>query len=211
MRKKYIIWNALIFCNFICCYSQIVNNGILHISDSTIVYFENEYTNKGNGTLDNHGNLYLNNNVTNVGAVTPHSGRTYFKCIINPEISISDLTNANNLEVETTAVNLFQISSPQNNRLTYLGQKTRLFQINASFSQKGNSEYDTFFISKNGSSSITETNTLIPVKNTLDKSNNYLSGSVELALNEYIEIWRFRQADSDIKSINVCSLKLSLK
>ena len=197
MMKKYIIWNALIFFNFICCYSQIINDGILHISDSTIVYFENEYTNKSKGVLSNHGNLYLNNNFANYGTIAPSSGTTYFKCIINPEINAA-------------AVNLFKISSPQNNRLTYLGKKTRVFQINAALSQNDSLEYYTFFISKNGVTTITETNTLMPVKNTLDKSNNYISCSVELALNEYIEIWAYGQIDSGIKSITVSTLKISL-
>ena len=210
MKKKYILCNALIFFSSICCYAQIVNNGILHISDSTIVYFENESINNSNGTLSNQGSLYLNNKFTNDGTIEPLSGKIYFKCIINPEIISSELANTNNLEIDTKALDLFEFSSTQNNRLTYLGQKTRMFQINAALSQKCNSKYNTFFISKNGSTTITETNTLTPEKNTFNKSNNYISGSVELALNDFIEIWGSGQVDSNIKSITLNTLKISL-
>ena len=197
IRIKHIIWIALIFFNSIWGYSQIVNNGILHISDSTTVYFENEFTNKSSGTFSCSGDLYLDNNFTNVGAMPPCIGKTYYKCIINSEI-------------DTIDQNLIKISSPKKTRLTYLGKNPREFQINAALSQKSKSENYTFFISKNGSKMITETNTLKFVENKLDKSIEFISGTVELALNEYIEIWAFGQGNLDFKSINLNTIKISL-
>src|SRR5690606_14603782 len=87
------------------------------------------------------GNIYYN------GAITTGFVQSVTN---NNEFNLSGTTP--NLNT-TTAVNLFRASSPQNNRLTYLGKKTRTFQINASLSVRGNSgtgDYYAFFIKKNG-------------------------------------------------------------
>ncbi|QRM90656.1 T9SS type A sorting domain-containing protein [Lacinutrix sp. WUR7] len=108
MRRKYFICNSLILFNFLCCYSQIVNEGILNISAATDVYFENEYTNSSSGIHKSSGNLYLNNNFINNGTTESSLGTTYFKSSNNPLLSISGTSNAihfNNLEVDITAVN----------------------------------------------------------------------------------------------------------
>ncbi|HBR53903.1 MAG TPA: hypothetical protein DEA82_06845 [Flavobacteriaceae bacterium] len=116
----------------------------------------------------------------------------------------------------TTAVNLFRVTSPQSNRLQYVGKKTRTFQINAALSVRGNSgsgDYYAFFIRKNGAggSSLIETNSLMRVNSTADISSNSISGTVELAPNEYIEIWGQRLVGSGTTSITVFSLNLSMK
>ncbi|WP_055443312.1 T9SS type A sorting domain-containing protein [Lacinutrix himadriensis] len=108
MKRKYFICNSLILFNFLCCYSQIVNEGILNISAATDVYFENEYTNSSTGIHKSSGNLYLNNNFINDGTTESLLGTTYFKSSENALLSISGTSNAihfNNLEIDITAVN----------------------------------------------------------------------------------------------------------
>jgi len=108
MRKKYVLSHCLIIFNLLCVYSQIVNEGVLQISNATDVYFENEYTNKVSATLSTNGNLYLNNSFINNGVTTSTSGTTYFKSNTNPLLSISGTSNTinfNNLEVDITAAN----------------------------------------------------------------------------------------------------------
>ncbi|MEM5540366.1 T9SS type A sorting domain-containing protein [Olleya sp. AS48] len=108
MRKKYVLSHCLIIFNLLCVYSQIVNEGVLQISNATDVYFENEYTNKVSATLSTNGNLYLNNSFINNGVTTSTSGTTYFKSNTNPLLSISGSSNTinfNNLEVDITAAN----------------------------------------------------------------------------------------------------------
>ncbi|SFZ94972.1 Por secretion system C-terminal sorting domain-containing protein [Flaviramulus basaltis] len=108
MEKKYFICKILIFFNFINGYSQIVNKGILQISSSTNVYFEEEYINTVSGVHNNNGNLYLNSNFINNGKTSSLSGTTHFASSTNPEINISGLTNAlnlYNLEINITALN----------------------------------------------------------------------------------------------------------
>ena len=108
MRKKYVLSHCLIIFNLLCVYSQIVNEGVLQISNATDVYFENEYTNKVSATLSTNGNLYLNNSFINNGVTTSTSGTTYFKSNTNPLLSISGSSNTinfNNLEVDITATN----------------------------------------------------------------------------------------------------------
>lgn len=114
----------------------------------------------------------------------------------------------------TTAVNLLRTSSPQDNRLTYLGKKTRTFQVNAALSVRGNGtigEYYAFFIRKNGTTSLIETNTIMRVNNTSDITSNAISGTVELAPNDYIEIWGQRLVGSGTDTITVFSLNLNIR
>ncbi|WP_452232435.1 hypothetical protein [Lacinutrix sp. MEBiC02595] len=114
----------------------------------------------------------------------------------------------------TTAVNLMRMSSPQDNRITYLGKKTRTFQINASLSVRGSTtvgNYYAFFIRKNGSTTLVETNTLMRVNNTSDISSNSITGTVELAPDDYIEIWAQRLVGSGSSSLAVFSLNLNIK
>ena len=108
MRKKYILSHCLIVFNLLCVYAQIVNEGVLQISSTTDVYFENEYTNKTSATLSTNGNLYLNDSFINNGVTTSTTGTTYFKSTVNPLLSISGSSNNinfNNLEVDITATN----------------------------------------------------------------------------------------------------------
>ncbi|WP_339875446.1 T9SS type A sorting domain-containing protein [Olleya marilimosa] len=108
MRKKYILSHCLIVFNLLCVYAQIVNEGVLQISSTTDVYFENEYTNKSSATLSANGNLYLNDSFINNGVTTSTTGTTYFKSTVNPLLSISGSSNNinfNNLEVDITATN----------------------------------------------------------------------------------------------------------
>ena len=87
-------------------YSQISNEGTLKIIPSTIVSFQNEYTNKSAGTHNNDGQLYLNSNFINNGITSvPTSGTTYFNSMVNPIQTISGISNnANfyNLEINNT-------------------------------------------------------------------------------------------------------------
>lgn len=147
------------------------------------------------------GNIYYN------GAITTGFVQTITN---NTPLNLAGNTNSNS----TTAVNLLRVSSPQNNRITYLGQKTRTFQINAALSIRGNSgtgDYYAFFIRKNGTTTLTETNTLMRVNNTSDISSNTISGTVELAPNDYIEIWGQRLVGTGTTSITVFSLNINIK
>ncbi|KXO00436.1 hypothetical protein LS48_03210 [Aequorivita aquimaris] len=150
------------------------------------------------------GNIYYNGTITTGFVQTVTNGNEFNLSGTSPNLNT------------TTAVNLFRVSSPQNNRLTYLGKKTRTFQINASLSVRGNSgtgDYYAFFIKKNGATgtSLVETNTLMRVNNTSDISSNSISGTVELAPNDYIEIWGQRLTGNGTTSITVFSLNVNLK
>ncbi|WP_055435068.1 hypothetical protein [Lacinutrix algicola] len=103
----------------------------------------------------------------------------------------------------TTVVNALRVSSPQDNRLTYLGKKTRTFQISASLSVRGNvnlGDYYAFFIRKNGTTTLTETNTIMRVNVLADITSNSISGTVELEPNDYIEIWGQKLVGSIVTS-----------
>ncbi len=114
----------------------------------------------------------------------------------------------------TAAVNLFRTSSPQNNRITYDGHKTRTFQINASLSVRESTlvgNYYGFLIVKNGSIVLTETNSVMRVNNTSDINSLAISGTVELDPTDYIEIWGQRLVGSGTTSVIVFSLNMNIK
>lgn len=113
----------------------------------------------------------------------------------------------------TTAVNLLRTTSTENNRITYSGKKSRNFQLNASLSVRGNSgigDFYAFFIRKNGTTSLIETNTLMRVNNTTDISSNAITGTVEMAPDDYIEIWAQRLTGNGSTSITVFSLNFNI-
>ncbi len=128
----------------------------------------------------------------------------------NSPLNLSGNSSSNT----TTLVNALRTMSTQDNRITYTGKKTRTFQLNAALSIRGNSgigDYYAFFIRKNGSTTLAETNTLMRVNNTSDISSNAISGTVELAPNDYIEIWGQRLTGSGTTSITVFSLNLNIR
>ncbi len=97
----------------------------------------------------------------------------------------------------TSSSNLFRSDSPVNNRIRYLGKKTRTFQVNATLAIRGGTAntaglFFAFFFRKNGTTTLVPTNTVMRINgvgtgNEIDSIS--ISGTVELAPNEYIEIW----------------------
>ncbi len=146
-------------------------------------------------------NIYYNGAIT-TGFVQTFSSGT--------ELNLTGNSNTNT----TTAVNMLRTSSAQNNRITYLGKKTRTFQINAALSVRGQSgvgDFYAFFIRKNGTTTLVETNTLMRVNSTVDISSNSITGTVQLAPNDFIEIWGQRLTTTGSGSIAVFSLNLNIK
>lgn len=114
----------------------------------------------------------------------------------------------------TSARNLFRVSSDQNNRLTYLGNKPRTFQISASLSVRGNTtlgNFYAFFIRKNGTVTLAETSTIMRVNSTSDIVSNSIVGTVSLSPGDYLEIWGQRLNGTGSTSIAVFSLNLNIR
>lgn len=148
------------------------------------------------------GNIYYD------GAITTG----FFQTVPNGSpLNLSGNGNANT----TSAVNLLRMSSLVDNRLTYLGKKTRTFQISASLSVRGGTStgnFYAFYIRKNGTVTLTETNTLMRVNNTSDINSISISGTVELDPGDYIEIWGGqRLVGSGSTLLSVFSLNLNIK
>jgi len=85
---------------------------------------------------------------------------------------IQTITNNGALKLtgETSSSNLlrFTTDTDLNNRLTYNGSSSRTFRINASLSVRGLDQSDlfyTFFIRKNGETTLVETNSILFVSN----------------------------------------------
>lgn len=110
----------------------------------------------------------------------------------------------------TTAVSLFRVSSPSNNRLTYTGSKTRRFEVIASLSVSvaASNKDLVFYIAKNGAV-LTESKQLMRMGSSQDKGSVTLSCTLLAAPNDYVEVWVANA--TDITSISVESMNLSIK
>lgn len=110
----------------------------------------------------------------------------------------------------TTAANLFRVTAPVNNRLTYTGRKTRRFQVMCSLSMVSASlnKYFTFYIAKNGTV-LPESRQQMQLILTSDRASITLSCTVELATNDYVEVWVAN--NTDLTSGTVSAMNLSIK
>lgn len=116
-----------------------------------------------------------------------------------------------NLDGNTTtlAPNNFRVTSPVNNRLTYQGRRTQNFRVNAILAVRANTANTTnlffsFFFRKNGTETLVPTNTVIRTPGSSGAGSDIISlsisGTVELAPGDYIEIWGQRLAGGTLGS-----------
>lgn len=117
MKQNTFVLSCLYLFTVIPIFSQISNEGIIKISASTVVYFQDEYTNSSTGIHNSDGDLYLNSNFINNGNTTASSGTTYFNSSDFDIQNISGTTgnvNFYNLEVNLTTVSKKGISVVNN-------------------------------------------------------------------------------------------------
>tara|TARA_R110001583_G_scaffold187744_1_gene349234 strand:+ start:642 stop:2090 length:1449 start_codon:yes stop_codon:yes gene_type:complete len=112
----------------------------------------------------------------------------------------------------TTANSLFRFSAPSTNNLTYLGKKTRNFQINASLSVRvvgaaGN--FYAFIIAKNGTV-VTESNAVVRIDSDSEIQNVAINSIVSLATNDHIEIYVQRLTGGGTDTLAIFSENLSI-
>jgi hypothetical protein len=90
----------------------------------------------------------------------------------------------------TTAVNLFRVTSPASNRLTYAGAKTRSFVVTGAMSitSSTNNNYYTIYIAKNGVIQAQSAQTQ-KIANGADQGAFSITCTVTMAPNDYIELW----------------------
>ncbi len=150
------------------------------------------------------GNLYDSNNTA--------SSRTT-ATILNQGYKV--VTNA------TSTSNLYKISSNTTGRLTYLGKKSRTFQVNATISflesTSGNNTNYVFYVAKIATDGTTVT-ALSATETFIDTNGGYvqafpITGTVQLSTNESVEIYlkRITNPSSPKINIDVFSLNITLK
>jgi hypothetical protein len=110
----------------------------------------------------------------------------------------------------TTPVNLFRVTSPADNRLTYTGTKTRRFQVICSLSatQVANNMLYSFYVVKNGII-LPESKQIRKLVNGSDQESISISCTVSLASNDYIEIWV--ENNINITGLTVETFNLAIK
>lgn len=110
----------------------------------------------------------------------------------------------------TTAVNLFRVSSPTNNRLTYTGTKTKKFLIICSLTatQVSTNKYFSFYIAKNGVI-LPESRQEVKILSSSDQGPITISCTLPLAPNDYIEVWVENETSST--DLTVQTMNLSIK
>lgn len=135
------------------------------------------------------GNLYISTT-----AVTP------FSAINTPTKALGT----------TTAVNLFRVSSPANNRLTYIGKKTKRFEAIGTMSLTAGSNNNVYslYIAKNGVI-LPSSKASTKIATGTDIQAIAVSCTVSLAPNDYIEVWV--ENNSGTTSMTLENLNLSIK
>jgi hypothetical protein len=110
----------------------------------------------------------------------------------------------------TTAASLFRVTSPTNNRITYVGKKSRRFQVICSLTgtQTSSSIVYAFYIAKNGTV-MTESRQEVKFQNATDQQSVALSCSVLLSPNDYIEVWAANLTNTT--GLTVQSLNISIQ
>jgi|GEM_PF-1187685 len=112
----------------------------------------------------------------------------------------------------TTANNLFRVTSPLNNRLTYTGRKSKKFQVicslTATFTSAVSNKFFTFYIAKNGTV-LTESKQKVKLINNTDQAPLTLSCTVELSTNDYVELWVANNTDGT--DIIIQSMNMAIK
>jgi len=110
----------------------------------------------------------------------------------------------------TASTNLFRVTNPSNNRLTYTGSKTRSFQVSCSMSitQPSNNRSFSFFIAKNGVI-VPESRQDAKVVSSTDQVSLTLACITSLAPGDYVEVWVENQTATT--SVTIQTLNLSLK
>ncbi len=110
----------------------------------------------------------------------------------------------------TSAVGLFRVTSPANNRLVYTGIKNRRFAVigSVSVTSQAANKYFSFYIYKNGVQ-LPESEQAMRLSTGVDKGSLTLSCTVQLSTNDYIEIWAANT--SDATGMTVETLNLTIK
>ena len=110
----------------------------------------------------------------------------------------------------TSAVGLFRVSSPANNKLVYTGIKTRRFAVTGSVSvtAQAANKYFSFYIYKNGVK-LPESEQAMRLSTGVDKGSLTVTCTVQMSTNDYIEIWAANT--SDASSMTVETLNLTIK
>ena len=110
----------------------------------------------------------------------------------------------------TTSVGLFRVTSPVNNRLVYIGTKTRRFSVTASVSVTSQSanKYFSFFIYKNGVK-LPESEQAMRLSSGVDKGSLTVTCTVQLSTNDYIEVWAANTSDNT--GVTVETLNIAIK
>ena len=107
----------------------------------------------------------------------------------------------------TSGLNLFRSSSPFDNRIVYNGTKTRYFSYTGSISVTAteNNRRFVFYIAKNGTI-LPESEQSRKIANGADRGSISISGVVQLAPNDYVEVWVENinnDSDITIESMNL--------
>ena len=109
----------------------------------------------------------------------------------------------------TTATNLYRVTAPISNRLTYTGRKVQSFTITCALSFSGtNNKNISFYICKNGVK-LPESEMYTKMNSNGDQQALPLTCIVSLNPNDYIEVWA--ENNTDNSSITVQTLNLNMK
>ena len=143
-------------------------------------------------------------------AGTGHShGSMYWSTAVETVISGAD-TPTKALGTTTVGANLQDFSMPANNRLTYLGRQTTHFLVTAALSMTaaGNNKQIGLYVAKNGTA-IADSEIKRFVGTGSDIGAAAVVTLVELAQDEYVELFVANELDTVNLTIELCNFAIS--
>ncbi|WP_347926351.1 cell wall anchor protein [Pontimicrobium sp. SW4] len=123
------------------------------------------------------------------------------------ETSITSVNTPVKIAGTTSPLNLFRTESLIDNRLTYVGEKTRFFSYSCALtvtSASNNQDYS-FYIAKNGVI-LPESKQGRKIATGADKGSITITGVVQLSPNDYIEVW----VENNTGSVNITAESMNL-
>jgi hypothetical protein len=135
------------------------------------------------------------------------TGNLYLTASTNTTFTGTDIPTK--VLCSTTPASLFRVTSPVSNRLTYDGTKSKRFQVIGSLSVTSQSanKYFSFYIVKNGVV-LPESKQAMRLSSGVDKGSVTLSCTIQLAANDYVEVWVENNSDNSYVTIETLNLAI---
>jgi hypothetical protein len=201
---------------------QILGGGcVTTLANSAVVIDISGVTSIGNGSVQSmlftgtgtytKGTFSDNWDVESIGISSQNDDQATGNCYIATPVATA-FTAANTptkILGTTTATNLFRVTSPTSNRLTYTGRKVQSFLVTCALSfTGGNNTNYSFYVSKNGVK-LPESEMFTKMNSNGDEQACPITCTVSLNPGDYLEVWA--ENNTNTTSMTVETMNMTIK